>query len=253
MRNALSIIHYEYKMQITRTAAWGVLTAAVIFSLLDDFPSEMNLHRLEFLTDPVYFVSRTMGVNGLPMAFGLLVLLSNRFSIDGKTGVKSLIMAGPTTKGQYIFGKLMGNLCFTFTMFSLYLAANSAVYRLAAPFPVSTGSLLAALARAIVICVLPVSIFISFLSVSLPALMDVRLFYVIAAVLFILNTDTVGSAGAMPFYCITSGDLLKLIWQHPKWTFESTWSIQANLTFLLGSGLLSWLLLFTKRRFWGHA
>ena len=68
------------------------------------------MRRLEFLTDPVYFVYRTMSLGGLPVAFALMVLLSNRFSLDCKTGVKSLIMAGPTTKPQYIFGKTWGGI-----------------------------------------------------------------------------------------------------------------------------------------------
>ena len=108
MRNILTIIHYEYKAHIMRIATWGVFAAGVFFSLLDDFPSGGNLRRLEFLTDPVYLVYRTMSLGGLPMAFALMVLLSNRFSLDCKTGVKSLIMAGPTTKAQYIFGKTWG-------------------------------------------------------------------------------------------------------------------------------------------------
>jgi LPXTG-motif cell wall-anchored protein len=54
----------------------------------------------------------------------------------------------------------------------------------------------------------------------------------------------------MPFYLITSGDLAKLIWQHPKWPFSNTGSIQANLVFLVGCGLLAGLLLFLKRKFW---
>lgn len=252
MRNILSITYYEYKMQITRIATWGIFLISIIFSLLDDFPSSNNLHRLEFLVDPAYFVYRTMSLYGLTIAFGLVILLSNRFPIDHKTGVKSLIMAGPTTKGQYIFGKLLGGFCYTVTLFSLFLVTNTVVYYLAAPFTVSLKILLTALAKTIVICALPVSVFISFLSVSLPALTDIRLFYAIAAILFIINASTTGSAESMPFYCITSGDLIKLIWQHPKWMFINTESILFNLIFLMGSGMLSWLILFTKRKFWRH-
>ncbi len=253
MRNALWIVRYEYKMQITRIASWGVFLITVAFSLLDDFPSGANLHRLEFLTDPVYFVFRTMNLGGLPLAFGLMILLSNRFSIDNQTGVKALILAGPTTKAQYIFGKLLGGFAYTVTLFSLFLIVNAVVYSLFAPFQVSIESLLTALIKTIIICALPVSVFISFLSVSLPALLDVRFFYAIAAALFILNASMEGSAEAMPFYCITSGDLIKLIWQHPKWTFTNAGSVQANLAFLIGSGWLPLPLIFLKKRFWRHA
>ena len=252
MRNILTIINYEYKAHIMRIATWGVFAAGVFFSLLDDFPSGGNLRRLEFLTDPVYFVYRTMSLGGLPVAFALMVLLSNRFSLDCKTGVKSLIMAGPTTKAQYIFGKTWGGFFYTVTVLSLFLAVNVLVYCLAAPFQVSVGSLLPAIAKTIIICVLPVSVFISFLSVSLPGWIDVRLFYAMAAVLFIINASTTGSAEPMPFYCITSGDLTKLIWRHPKFPLVNAGSIQANLVFLTGGGLLSLLPLLAKRRFWRH-
>lgn len=252
MHNILSVIHYEYKMQIRRFATWGVLGVTIIFSLLDDFPSAANLYRLEFLTDPVYFVYRTMSLGGLPLAFGLMILLSNRFPIDCKTGVKSLIMAGPATKAQYIFGKLIGGFCYAVTVFSLFLAANALVYYMTAPFQVSIGNFLTAIVKTIVLCVLPVSVFVGFLSVSLPVWTDVRLFYAMAAVLFFINASTPVSAEPMPFYCITSGDLIKLIWQHPQFPFVNAGSIQANLVFLTGSGGVSMLLLLVKKRFWRY-
>ena len=252
MRNILSVIHYEYKTQIMRIATWGVLAAAAAFSLLDSFPSGGNLRRLEFLTAPVYFVYRTMGLGGLPVAFALMILLSNRFSMDCKTGVKYLIMAGPTTKTQYIVGKNRGGFCYTVTVFSLFLAVNALVYCLAAPFQVPIGSFLTVIVKTILICVLPVCVFISFVSVSLPAWIDVRLFYTIAAAVFIINASVTGSAEPMPFYCITSGDLLKLIWRHPGYPFVNAGSIRDNLVFLTGSGLLPLLLLLAKRQFWRH-
>ena len=128
MHNILTIIRYEYKMQMTRIATWGLLTAAAVFSLLDNFPSAGNLHRLEFLADPVYFIYRVMSQDGLTVAFGLMILLSNRFSVDGKTGVKYLVMAGPTAKGEYIFGKTLGSFCYTVTVFALFLTADAVIY-----------------------------------------------------------------------------------------------------------------------------
>lgn len=210
------------------------------------------MHRLEFLPDPVYFIYRTMSLYGLLLAFGLVILLSNRISIDQKNGVKTLIMAGLTTKKQYLLGKVLGGLCYTATLFSLFLVVNALIYYCAAPFQVSIGSLVIALVKTIMICVLPVSLFISFLSVSLPALIDIRLFFAVTAVFFIINSSITGSAESMPYYCLTSGDLVKLIWQHPGWSFQNTGSIQANLLFLIGGGLLSPILLFAKKRFWRH-
>lgn len=252
MRKTLSIIHYEYRMQITRLATWGVFLIAMVVSLLDDFPSGGNLHRLEFLTDPAYFVSRTMSQHGLTLAFGLMILLSNCFSVDQKTGVKALIMASLVTRFQYILGKIFAGFIYAIAILSLFLAVNGAIYCLSAQFQVSIGTLLAAVVKTIIICVLPVSAFVGFLAVSLPALIDVRLFYALTAVLFIVSESTVGTSEAMPFYCITSGDLIKLIWHHPKWEFIDNGSIQANLAFLLGGGLLPTLLLFVKRSFWRH-
>ena len=43
-------------------------------------------------------------------------------------------------------------------------------------------------------------------------MIDIRLFYILAAILFGFNATYVGSAEAMPFYLITSGDLVRLIW-----------------------------------------
>jgi len=250
MRKILCILRHEAKMLTVRSAGWGVFLIALALSLLDDLPTGGNLHRLEFLSDPVYFMARTMSLHGLTLAFGLLILLSDRLALDGRTGVKALIMAGPTARAQYLIGKLLAGFGYCTGMFALFLAVNAAAYALAAPFPVPIGRLAAAGFRTLVLCALPVSVFIGFASVSLPALMDVRLFYALAAVLFVVNSSVTGTAGPMPFYCITSGDLIKLIWQHPQWPYLSVGSVAANLAFLLGGGLLAALGPFLKKRFW---
>ena len=250
MHNCLSVIHYEYKMQIKNPAAWGLLLAAAAIALLDNFPNKGNLARLEFLPDPVYFVYRTMSLDGLIMSFGLLFLLSNRIPLDLKTGVKSLMTASPLSKGQYLSGKLFGGFLYTFTMLALFLTLNTFVYFAAAPFSVSIADCLVPLIKTIFISALPISIFIGFTAVALPALMDIRLFYLSASVLFIVNASSVNSAESMPFYLITSGDLIKLIWRHPKWPSVSIYSIFMNLLFLLGVGLLSWAALFFWKKLW---
>lgn len=250
MRKCLSIIFYEYKMQMKRFATWGVFILVMVIVLIDNFPSAKNLNRLEFLTEPAYFLYRTMSLDGLVLVFALLFLLSGRFPLDKKTGVKPLIMASPITKGQYVIGKLLGGFCYTFTMLFLLLTVNVLIYLVAASFKISILSCIAALLKTLMISVLPVSIFVGFVTVALPAIMDVRLFYLIASTLFIVNAATAVSAEAMPFYFITSGDLIKLIWQHPKWPFTNMGSIQANLIFLLGCGLLSWSLLLLSPKFW---
>ena len=85
---------------------------------------------------------------------------------------------------------------------------------------------------------------------ALPAIFDVRLFYVLASVLFILNAASPDSSDKMPFYLITSGDLKKLIWLHPKYPYINTDGILPNLMFLLVCGLISAVPLFLRRKFW---
>lgn len=250
MRKIMSIIHYEYKMQLKRIATWGVLLTATGIALLDNFPSAANLARLEFLVRPAYFIYRTMSQDGLILAFGLLFLLSNRFTLDKKTGVKSVIMASSIGKEQYIFGKLIGGFLYTFTMLCIFLMMNTAAYYVAASFEIGIMECIAPLLKTIFISVLPVSLFVGFCSLALPVLMDIRLFYLLSAVLFGVNASTVNSAEAMPFYLITSGDLIRLIWVHPRWPEIIMGSVQANLLFLLGSGVISCVLLCLKRKFW---
>ena len=86
----------------------------------------------------------------------------------------------------------------------------------------------------------PVSLFVSFCSIALPGMMDIRLFYILAAILFGFNATYVGSAEAMPFYLITSGDLVRLIWVHPRWPFVDMGSVIANGFFLAGKRSCVW-------------
>lgn len=239
MRNVTTIIRYEYKIQFTRPAAWGVLFAATIFSLLDDFPSAGNLARLEFLKHPAYFVCRTMNFGGLVLMFGLIFLLAECIPSDAKTGMKPLLMSYPLQKWQYLSGKLLGGFLYTFSMLCIFLTLNTAVYFVAAPFEISLTACILPLAKTIAFSAFPVSLFVGFCSVALPGMMDIRLFYLLAAVFFGLNATHVGSADSAPFYLLTSGDLLRLIWVHPKWPFADVGSIWANGAFLIAGALIS--------------
>lgn len=250
MRKTISIIYYEYKMQFKRLATWGVLIVATAIALLDNFPSESNLARLEFLNQPAYFIYRTMSLDSLIMVFGLMFLMSNRLSIDNKTGVKTIMMASTIRKGQYLCGKLLGGLLYTFSLICIFLMLNTAAYYCATPFEISIMDCVVPLFKTLIVSALPVSVFISFCSIAIPALIDIRLFYLLAAVLFVFNASFVGTAEAMPCYLITSGNLIRLIWVHPKWSQVDMESIISNLIFLLGCGLISWVLLLVKRRFW---
>ncbi len=250
MRKIIAIIHYEYKMQFKRPATWGVLLAATVFALLDNYPSAGNLTRLEFLNDPAYFVYRTMSLNGFVLLFGLMFLLAERFPMDNKTGMKLLLMSHALQKWQYILGKLSGGFLYTFSILCIFLALNTAVYFVAAPFPIPLPACTLPLVKVIIVSAFPVSLFVSLCSVALPGMIDIRLFYLLAAILFGANAAYVGSANAAPFYMITSGDLIRLIWVNPKWSFHDTGSILANGAFLMGSGLIIGSSLFLKHRFW---
>lgn len=250
MNKVFSISRYEYKMQLGRIATWGILLAATAIALLDNFPSAKNLARLEFLVQPAYFVYRTMCFDGLIISFGLIFLLSSRIPMDNKTGCKALFMAAPISKGQYVFGKLLGGFAYTLTVISAFLILNTAIYAVFVPIEADVMEYIVPLIKTLIVSGIPVSFFISFLAVTLPAVIDIRLFYLLLAVLFFLNAGSVSSAEAMPFYLITSGELIKLIWHHPKAPFADMWSTVANLSFLIGCGLLSWALLMLKRKFW---
>ncbi len=250
MNKVFAIVRYEYKMQLGRISTWGILLAVSAIALLDNFPSTRNLARLEFLVQPAYFVYRTMCLDVLIISFGLLFLLSGRIPADNKTGCKALFMAAPISRSQYIWGKLFGGFTYTLTVISIFLILNTGIYAVFTPIEADAGAYLTPLIKTLIIGGIPVSFFISFLAVTLPAMMDIRLFYLLTAVLFFLNAGSVGSAEAQPFYLVTSGDLIKLIWQHPRFPFTNIWSIAANLTFLTGCGLLSCVLLIMKRKFW---
>ncbi len=245
-----AVIRYEFKMQFTRPAAWGVLLATMVFSLLDNFPSAGNLARLEFLNEPAYFVYRIMSFDSLILLFGLMFLTAGRFPLDTKTGMKSLFMSSPLQKRQYVWGKLLGGFIYFFSMLCVFLVLDTVIYVTAAPFELSFPQCIVPLTKAIFVSGLPVSLFVSVCSIALPGMIDIRLFYLLAAVLFGFNAAYVGSADAMPFYLITSGDLVRLIWVHPRWPFVDRGSVLANGIFLVGSGLLCVSLLFLKRKFW---
>ena len=199
MRRMLAVLRYEYKMQFRRLATWGIFLAATALSLLDNFPSRANLARLEFLREPAYFVYRIMSLDSLVLLFGLMFLLAGRFPLDTKTGMKPLLMATPLQKWQYVLGKLLGGFLYVFSLLSIFLALNTAIYAAAAPFEVSWAECIVPLLKALLVSATPAGRFVSFVSIALPGMIDIRLFYILSAVLFGFNATYVGSAEAMPF------------------------------------------------------
>ena len=229
MRKMFSVLHYEFKMQFKRLVTWGVLLVSTALSLLDNFPSVGNLTRLEFLNEPAYFVYRIVSLDSLVLLFGLLFLLAGRIPIDTKTGMKSLLMSSTLLKWQYVLGKLLGGFLYVFSMQCIFLLLNTTIYFIAAPFEISLIECIVPLVKAIFVSLVPTSLFVSFCSIALPGMIDIRLFYILAAI---------------------SGDLVRLIWVHPRWPFVDMGSVIANGFFLVGSGLVFGSLLFLKHKFW---
>ena len=163
-----------------------------------------------------------------------MFLLAGRIPIDTKTGMKSLLMSSALRKWQYVLGKLLGGFLYVFSMQCIFLVLNTTIYFIAAPFEIALIECILPLVKAIFVSLVPVSLFVSFCSIALPGMIDIRL----------------GSAEAMPFYLITSGDLVHLIWVHPRWPFVDMGSVIANGFFLVGSGLVFGSLLFLKHKFW---
>ena len=248
MRRMLAVLRREAAMQLGRAATWGVFGAAMLLSLLDNAPTAGNLARLEFLQDPAYFLYRVTSFDLLVLLFGLVFLLAGRLPLDGKTGMRALLMATPLRKGEYALGKLLGGFASSFLVSALFLAANAAVYAAFAPLARPTDCALP-LTRAI-FCALPASLFASFCAVALGGVLDVRLVYALAAAYFGWNAAYIASAGDPPFGLLTAGGLVRTIWTHPRWPAASASSAAANAAFLaLGAGLACALLL-GSRRIW---
>ena len=238
MRRMLAVLRREAAMQLGRAATWGVFGAAMLLSLLDNAPTAGNLARLEFLQDPAYFLYRVTSFDLLVLLFGLVFLLAGRLPLDGKTGMRALLMATPLRKGEYALGKLLGGFASSFLVSALFLAANAAF----APHARPTDCALP-LTRAIFCCALPASLFASFCAVALGGVLDVRLVYALAAAYFGWNAAYIASAGDPPFGLLTAGGLVRTIWTHPRWP-------AASASFLaLGAGLACALLL-GSRRIW---
>ena len=159
-------------------------------------------------------------------------------------------MAAPVEQGQYVLGKLLGGWLYTLTLLCAFLTVCAGVYWAAAPSPISLGACLRPLAKAVAVSALPASLFVGACAVVIPGLTGPRLFYLLSAVLFGCNAAYVGSAEAMPFWLITAGDLIRLVWTHPDWPEAPVGSALANAGFLVGGTLLSCCLLLAKPGAW---
>lgn len=250
MNSLLSITKYEYKMQIKRIAGWIVLLFVIASAMADCLPVASNLARLEFLGDVRYYLRRVFSFDGLILLFGMMFLTAGRLVEDRKSCCRDLFMAAPVGKGSYILGKLLGNFLFAITMMYLLLIMLLFAFAIINPSDTTFGSYIGAIFYVSVCIIFPATFFVVASSVMFPEIIDIRLFYLLYSVLFLVNTFSSDGAEAKPFYIFTQGDLAKLIWQHPKYMEVHMGSACFNLLFMLGIGGLAIFIIVVKSRFW---
>ncbi len=247
MRSIHAIAKYELKMQLKNIGVWLVLAFALAMGLLDNFPSAANMKRLAFLTEQGYVVSRILSQEGVLLLFGLMFFISGRIRDDRKRGTMELFMGSPLAKCQYLWGKISGNYGFTLLMTLLLLLLNALVHFIFNPgrftlTPYAVGFLALAI---------PACFFVTACAVALPMVMDIRLFYILFSVYFIINVGVI-SAITRSIY-LFQPDLLKLLYKYESFETIHYTKLLWNLTFLIGAGMLSILLLSLNKRFWREA
>ncbi len=247
MSNVLSISKYELKMQLKNIGIWAIWAFAAAAALWDNFPSEANLNRLEFLSDQGYVVSRLLSHEGVLLLFGLMFLLADRIRGDGKKGTMELFMASPLSKAQYIWGKLLGNYATLLLVMAVYLGIHAVAQYFYTPGPFT---LLPYVVGLIAMCI-PACFFVSACSVALPAVVDIRLCYVVFSVYFLMNSDFIYIENSIlrALYLFQS-DMLKLVYTYESFETIMIQKLLWNLAFLLCAGLASMLLLQGNRRYW---
>lgn len=244
MGKILAIAGYELKMQTKNIGVWLVLAFALAMSLLDNFPSIENMKRLEFLTEQGYVVRRLLAQEGVLILFGLMFFISDRVRGDKKRGVMELFMASPLAKRQYILGKIFGNYSLALLILLLHLLVNALVHLIFNPGVFTFAPYIAGFFAMAV----PAGFFVTAYAVALPVIMDIRLFYIVFSVYFIIN---IGIITALPnSIFLFQPDLLKLLFKFRFFEAIDLVKLLWNLLFLIGGGMLAILLLRLNKRFW---
>lgn len=251
MSKLFSIAKYEYKMQIKRPAGWIVLLFVFLSAMADSLPTSSNMARLEFLNEISYYIRRIFSFDGLLLLFGLLFLMSNRLVDDRKTGRRELFISSPIRKKDYLFGKLLGNYLYTLTMMYALLAGALIGFLLFSKSITPADTYLVTVFKASIYLIFPASFLVVAISVILPELIEIRLFYMLSSVFFFINSFFIDSSERMPFYIFLQGDLSKLVWHHPNFSMVHAESIALNLFFMIGTGTAAIFLVATKQTFWG--
>lgn len=251
MSKLFSIAKYEYKMQIKRPAGWLVLLFVFLSAMADSLPTASNMARLEFLNDISYYIRRILSFDGLLLLFGLLFLMSNRLVDDRKTGRRELFISSPVRKGNYLLGKLLGNFLYALTMMYTLLAGALIGFLLFSKSVTPAGAYLVTVFKASLYLIFPASFLVVAISVMLPEIIEIRLFYMLSSVFFFVNAFFIDSSEKMPFYIFLQGDLSKLVWHHPSFPMAQAGSIALNLLFMIGTGTAAIILVAAKQTFWG--
>lgn len=250
MTKMFSISKYEYKMQIKRIAGWIILIFVFASAMMDCLPTATNMARIEFLYDIHYYVRRVFSFDGLILLFALMFLMAGCLVSDRKTGRRDLFMVTPIRKGSYIGGKLLGNFLYALSLMYLLLVAAIIGFAVFSHSETPFIDYISAFFEVSIYIILPATFFVTASSIILPEIIDIRLFYLLFSVLFLVNAFSSDTGTAVPFYIFTQGDLARMIWQHPKQQVIYIGSAILNLLFMLGIGGTTIALVCVKRKLW---
>lgn len=245
MRNALTIGRYELKMQMKNISLWLIVLVTSALSIFEQFPTKNNLQRITGLSNHSYIASRSMTLTGIIIMFGCAFILGNRVRMDIKNGTSEVLFSAPISKTAYIGGKFLGNYMAALVMCGVFIFLNAIVQAFFNPSPFDPLPYLSSF----VFIAVPSMLFVVGLSIGLPVLIGTKLFYTAFSAYMMYCIIIIPETYEIPFYWII-GDIRKLVFRNSTHPFPYQ-SIVLNVTFLVGIGLASLLLLgVNSKRFW---
>lgn len=247
MSKTIGIMHEELKCQMSKLGTWVLLAVGVGIALMDNFPSKKNFNRLPYLSEQSYVVNRLVSQTSLIIMLALIFFIATRIYNDKINSYNELIIVTTLKKSEYILGKFIGNYIYVLIVMALFLGLNFGVQYFYNPYPCSIIPYF----QVYIINVLPMSFFIVGLSLSLPLLIDIRVYYIITIFYFLINIMIVPDNGVNYFYMLSGGEMLKLLYQFGNGSVFLG-HITSYFFFMIGSGLAAVLILFTFNNYWRH-
>lgn len=245
MRKALNIGGYELKMQMKNISLWLIVLVTSALSIFEQFPSGNNLQRLSGLSNHSLIASRCMTLTGMMLMFGCAFIVGNRVLMDIKNGTSEVLFSAPISKTAYIGGKFLGNYMSALVMCGVFILLNALVQFFFNPSPFNPLPYLSSF----VFIAVPSMLFVVGLSIGLPVLIGTKLFYTVFSAYMMYCIIIIPETSEIPFYWII-GDTRKLVYHNSYFPFPYQ-SIILNISFLLGIGIASLLLLgINSKRFW---